>query len=145
MSLLHHVVRREPLAQLSRFREEFYACLTARSDAWFELADTVPCGDGPMRSLAELSLVGEHRRGHGGLYAAVARGCIDAGDCGGHWPKCHCHAPPTAGWSWPSMSPDGCGPTPTPHRNASHPSPAKPHSFAEPAIATAPLLPPGRA
>ncbi|MFE7277220.1 transposase, partial [Streptomyces sp. NPDC057623] len=79
MSLLHHDVRREPLAQLSCFRGEFYACLTARSDALFELADAVLCGDGPVRSLAELSLVGEHRRGHGGLYAAVARGRIDAG------------------------------------------------------------------
>jgi hypothetical protein len=35
--------------------------------------------DGPVRSLAELSLVGEHRRGHGGLYAAVAHGRIDTG------------------------------------------------------------------
>ncbi|MFD8886702.1 transposase [Streptomyces erythrochromogenes] len=31
-----------------------------------------------MRSLAELSLVGEHRRGHGGLCAALAQGRIDA-------------------------------------------------------------------
>jgi hypothetical protein len=58
---------------------EFYSCLAARSDALFELADAVLCGDGPVRSLAQLSLVGEHRRGHGGLYAAVARGRIDAG------------------------------------------------------------------
>ncbi|GGN50167.1 hypothetical protein GCM10011579_004670 [Streptomyces albiflavescens] len=79
MSLLHHDARREALAQLSCFRGEFYACLTARSDALFELADAVLCGDGPVRSPAELSLVGEHRRGHGGLYAAVARGRIDAG------------------------------------------------------------------
>lgn len=61
MSLLHHDAHREPLAQLSCFRGEFYACLTARSDALFELADAVLCGDGPVRSLAELSLVGEHR------------------------------------------------------------------------------------
>ncbi|MEU9371676.1 NF041680 family putative transposase [Streptomyces avermitilis] len=79
MSLLHHDVRSEALTQLSYFRGEFYSCLTARSDALFELADAVLCGDGPVRSLAELSLVGEHRRGHGGLYAAVARGRIDAG------------------------------------------------------------------
>lgn len=78
MSLLHRDARREPLAQLSCFRGEFYACLTARSDALFELADAVLCGDGPVRSLAELSLVGEYRRGHGGLYAAVARGGVDA-------------------------------------------------------------------
>jgi hypothetical protein len=31
----------------------------------FELADAVLCGDGPVHSLVELSLVGEHRRGHG--------------------------------------------------------------------------------
>lgn len=30
-----------------------------------------------MRSLVELSLVGEHRRGHGSLYAALNRGRID--------------------------------------------------------------------
>ncbi|MFE7618214.1 NF041680 family putative transposase [Streptomyces sp. NPDC057496] len=78
MSLLHHDARREPLAELSRFRGEFFSCLTARSDALFELADAVLCSDGPVRSLAELSLVGEHRRGHGGLYAAVSKGRIDA-------------------------------------------------------------------
>lgn len=77
MSLLHRDARQEPLEQLSCFRGEFYACLTTRSDALFELADAVLCGDGPVRSLAELSLVGEHRRGHGGLYAAMARGRID--------------------------------------------------------------------
>ncbi|MGW6902610.1 NF041680 family putative transposase [Streptomyces sp. NPDC054919] len=78
MSLLHRDAPREPLAQLSGFRGEFYSCLTARSDALFELVDAVLCGDRPVRSLAELSLVGEHRRGHGGLYAAVARGQVDA-------------------------------------------------------------------
>ncbi|MFI1467080.1 NF041680 family putative transposase [Streptomyces wuyuanensis] len=77
MSLLHRDVRREPLVELSCFRAELYSCLTSRSDALFELADAVLCGDGPVKSLAELSLVGEHRRGHGGLYAAVARGRID--------------------------------------------------------------------
>lgn len=37
------------------------------------------CAATPVKALAELSLVGEHRRGDGGLYAAVARGRIDAG------------------------------------------------------------------
>jgi hypothetical protein len=78
MSLQHRDARQEPLAELSRFRGEFYSCLPARSDALFELADAVLCGDGPVRSLAELSLVGEHRRGHGGLYAALAQGRVDA-------------------------------------------------------------------
>lgn len=62
MSLLHHEARRESLAQLSCFRGEFGACLTACSDALFELADADLCGDRPVRSLAEPSLVGEHRR-----------------------------------------------------------------------------------
>src|SRR5690242_1608373 len=79
MSLLHDGVRRDALAELSRFRGEFYACLTRRGDALFELADAVLCADGPVRSLPELSLVGEHRRGHGGLYSAVARGRVDVG------------------------------------------------------------------
>ncbi|NGM15023.1 NF041680 family putative transposase [Verrucosispora sioxanthis] len=62
---------------LAAFRREFHACLTARADAMFELADAVLCGDGPVHSLVELSLVGEHRRGHGSLYAALARGRVD--------------------------------------------------------------------
>lgn len=62
---------------LAGLRREFYACLTKRADALFELADAVLCADGPVRSLVELSLVGEHRRGHGWLYAALARGRLD--------------------------------------------------------------------
>ncbi|MFE7353951.1 transposase, partial [Streptomyces sp. NPDC057543] len=77
MSLSHHVVRQDPFAELSRFRGEFYSCLTRRADALFELADAVLCADGPVRSLVELSLVGEHRRGHGGLYDALSAGRVD--------------------------------------------------------------------
>ncbi|MFF4619209.1 transposase [Nonomuraea jabiensis] len=65
--------------ELTRFRTEFYGCLTARADAVFELAEAVLCSDGPVRSLVELSLVGEHRRGHGSLYAALDRGRLDIG------------------------------------------------------------------
>ncbi|MEE1813403.1 NF041680 family putative transposase [Streptomyces sp. BE133] len=77
MSLLHHAVRQDPFAELSRFRGEFYSCLTRRADALFELADAVLCADGPVRSLVELSLVGEHRRGHGGLYDALSAGRVE--------------------------------------------------------------------
>ncbi|OHV33436.1 hypothetical protein BBK14_33665 [Parafrankia soli] len=55
MSLLRHAVQQEPFAELSRFRCEFYSCLTRRADALFELADAVLCADGPVRSLVELS------------------------------------------------------------------------------------------
>ncbi len=32
------------------------------------------CADGPVKTLVELSLAAEHRRGHGALYAALGRG-----------------------------------------------------------------------
>src|SRR5215468_9966253 len=67
------------LGELSRFRQEFYRCLPARGDALFELAEAVLCADGPVTSLAELSLAPEHRRGHGGLYDAINSGRIEAG------------------------------------------------------------------
>jgi hypothetical protein len=66
-----------PLAVLSRFRLDFRACLTARGDELCELADAVLCADGPVRTLAGLSLAPEHRRGHGALYDAVNHGRID--------------------------------------------------------------------
>jgi hypothetical protein len=65
-----------PLAVLSRFRLDFHACLTARGDELFELADAVLCADGPVKTLARLSLPPEHRRGHGALYDAVNHGRI---------------------------------------------------------------------
>jgi hypothetical protein len=65
------------LGQLSAFRDQFHQCLTRRTDALFELTDAVLCADGPVRSLVELSLAGEHRRGHGSLYAALATGRVD--------------------------------------------------------------------
>ena len=78
-SLLEHAAGVEPLAVLSRFRLDFHACLTARRDELFELADAVLCADGPVRTLAGLSLAAEHRRGHGALYDAVNHGRIDIG------------------------------------------------------------------
>jgi DDE superfamily endonuclease len=68
-----------PLAVLSRFRQDFHACLTARADELSELADAVLCADGPVRTLAGLSLAPEHRRGHGALYDAVNHGRISVG------------------------------------------------------------------
>ncbi len=67
----------DALGRLAEFRREFHRCLTARRDALFEVADALVCGDRPVRSLVELSLAGEHRRGHGSLYAALNRGRMD--------------------------------------------------------------------
>jgi hypothetical protein len=62
---------------LARFREVFYSCLSARADAQFELTDALLCADGPVRSLVDLSLAPEHRRGHGALYAGLNHGSIE--------------------------------------------------------------------
>lgn len=79
-------------AQPSRFRGEFYACLAARSDAFFDLPDAVLYGDAQVRWLA-------NRRW---WWLVDALRSAD----GGGWPKQHCRGLPTAGWSWPpSMSP----------------------------------------
>jgi hypothetical protein len=67
----------ESVPVLSWFRTQFYACLTARKDALFELADAVLCADGPVKTLVGLSLVPEHPRGHGALYDAINHGGID--------------------------------------------------------------------
>jgi hypothetical protein len=77
------------LGDLSRFRQEFYQCLTARADTLFELADAVLCAPGPVTSLVELSLAAEHRRGHGALYDSLNQGRIDIGRV----PQCY--YPPT--------------------------------------------------
>ena len=62
---------------LARFRQELYTSLTARADTLFELTDAVLCADGPVRSLVELTLVAEHRRGHGAMYDALNQGRVD--------------------------------------------------------------------
>jgi hypothetical protein len=51
---VHDRRRGGEFGELAGFRREFYACLTRRADALFELADAVLCADGPVRSLVEL-------------------------------------------------------------------------------------------
>ncbi|MFC7643836.1 hypothetical protein ACFQX6_25990 [Streptosporangium lutulentum] len=60
------------------FRQELMGCFTHRPDALFELADAVPAA-GPVLSLPHLSLDPLHRRGHGSVYAALAKGQINTG------------------------------------------------------------------
>jgi hypothetical protein len=62
---------------LREFRERLHGCLTARGDALFELADAILCAGRPVRSLVQLSLEPEFRRGHGALYDALASGRVD--------------------------------------------------------------------
>jgi len=65
---------REALERLGAFRGELYRCLTKRADALFELADAMLCADGPVRTLAGISLAPEHR--------ARARRAVRRGECG---------------------------------------------------------------
>ena len=67
----------EPITGLCRFRDEFYSCLGARADAQFELTEALLCADGPVRTLVDLSLAPEHRRGHGALYDGLNHGSIE--------------------------------------------------------------------
>lgn len=77
VSLLPVAVRREAFAEASAFRHEFYECLTARRDELFELVDAVLCADGAVKSPVDLTLLPEHRRGHGEMYGGLNHGRID--------------------------------------------------------------------
>ena len=61
--------------RLVAFRRELCRCLTRRGDALSELADAVLCGAGRCGP-GGLSLVPEHRRGHGALYDALNSGPV---------------------------------------------------------------------
>ncbi|MCZ4103710.1 MULTISPECIES: NF041680 family putative transposase [Streptomyces] len=78
MSVLQSIGEQDAFAKLSRFRTDFYGCLSARADAFFELTDALLCADGPVTAPVELSLTAEHRRGYGSLYAALNHGRLDA-------------------------------------------------------------------
>ncbi|GAA1587937.1 hypothetical protein GCM10009678_82980 [Actinomadura kijaniata] len=65
------------LARLSDFRTELYACLPRYGDVLFEVCEAVLCTDGPVKTLVDLTLAPEHRRGHGALYAGLNQGCVD--------------------------------------------------------------------
>ena len=71
------LVPTDALAPLRDFRDDLYACFGHRRDALFDLGDALLSG-GPVLSPAHLSLEAAHRRGWGSLYAALARGKINA-------------------------------------------------------------------
>ena len=76
---MHEQHTGDDLRALAGFRRDFYACLTRRADALFELTDALLCADGPVTSMVGLSLAAVHRRGHGALYDAVNAGRITIG------------------------------------------------------------------
>jgi DDE superfamily endonuclease len=74
---VHDLDRARLFGELAGFRGEFYRCLGRRADALFELTDAVLCTDGPVKTLVELALAPEHRRGYGALYDGLNSGRID--------------------------------------------------------------------
>jgi len=78
-SVPDEVLPADPGVELTAFRRNLRGCFTRRGDALFELGDAVLCAQGPVRSVAELSLEPEFGRGHGTAYDALARGAVDAG------------------------------------------------------------------
>ncbi|RXS64585.1 hypothetical protein EST92_30650 [Streptomyces sp. TM32] len=78
MSVLDQDARQGAFDFTSHFREDLYACLTRRGDTLFELVDALLCENGPVTSPVDLTLLAEHRRGHGALYDALNCGRIDA-------------------------------------------------------------------
>ena len=105
----------EPITGLCRFRDEFYSCLGARADAQFELTDALLCADGPVRSLVDLSLAPEHRRGHGALYDGLNHGSIEIARFRRGVAGCRCRGS-GIGSCWPPMCRRGCVRTPRPAR-----------------------------
>jgi dihydroxy-acid dehydratase len=104
------------LDDLVVFRQQFYDCLMARADALVELCEAVLCTDGPVTTLVGLSLVAQHRRGHGRCMTRWAPVGSTRPGCGGRWPGCRCPANATGGTCWRSMSATGCGQTRPPAR-----------------------------
>lgn len=75
--MLHQNGEGEPFGVASRYRDDLFDCLTAHGDELFELVDALLCADGPVRAPVDLTLVAEHRRGHGAMYDALNSGNID--------------------------------------------------------------------
>ncbi|MCX4862278.1 hypothetical protein OG426_09240 [Streptomyces canus] len=63
-SLVHQGDLRDVFAEVTHFRAELYACLTAQDDALFELCDALLCTEGSVGTLVDLALAPEHRRSH---------------------------------------------------------------------------------
>ncbi|MFE2288673.1 hypothetical protein ACFXDJ_31465 [Streptomyces sp. NPDC059443] len=72
--MVEQIVQRDAFVQASEFRSELYACPTSRADALFDLCDALLCTEGPVRTLVDLALAPEHRRGHRALSWMTAHG-----------------------------------------------------------------------
>lgn len=67
----------DQLGRLREFRRGLYQCFTRWADTLFETTDALLCGPSRLESLPHLTLEPELHRGHGSVYAALAKGRID--------------------------------------------------------------------
>ncbi|MGW2522348.1 transposase [Streptomyces sp. NPDC001617] len=118
VSLLPATGPKEAFAQASRFPEDLFCCLTARGDELFDLVDALLCADGPVTSPVDLTLVAEHRRGHGAMYEALNCGSVDVPRLRQVLAGLPMPRAPTAAWSWRPTSATGSAPTRRPARTA---------------------------
>ena len=94
------------------------ASRTARSDVLFELADAVLCADGPVKTLVDLTLVTEHRRGHKAMYDLLNHAVLRQSGSAGRWhPLPLPRGPRTVRSCSPSTSARGCARTHPPARS----------------------------
>lgn len=100
MSVLQQDARRDAFAGASHFRDVFYACLTARRDALFELTDALLCTDGAVTTPVDLTLTAEHRRGHGAMYDALNAETSTPRGSDACWRRCRSRRRPTTVSSW---------------------------------------------
>lgn len=120
-------VQRDAFAAVTGFRAEMYASLFSRGGALFQLCDALLCTDGPVRTLVDLALAPERRRGHGALYADSTGAGSTSNGSAEPWSGCHCPGPPTGVWCsrWTSLR--GCGRTRTRPRIGPSSMPATMH------------------
>ncbi|WP_329273264.1 transposase [Streptomyces pseudovenezuelae] len=77
--------------------------MTAGGCELFDLVDALLCAEGPVTSPVDLTLVAEHRRGHGAMYEALTR--ARASCKGSSRPVARVVSQSAAGWlNWAAMN-----------------------------------------
>ncbi|MFI0219903.1 transposase [Streptomyces lydicus] len=88
--------------------------MSAWNDVLFESCDALLCADGPVRTLVDLALAPEHRRGHGALYDGLNQGRNDIARLRRALAGCRCRSLRAVGPCWPRTSHYDCSRTSTP-------------------------------
>ncbi|MFE7098817.1 transposase [Streptomyces erythrochromogenes] len=107
---------------MAEFRSELYTCLLRGATLCSSYATL--CTDGPVRTLVDLALAPEHRRGHGALYSGINHGRINVARLRRALTGVPLPRASTVGSFWRWTSRRGCGRTPTPPRTVPSATPS---------------------